>query len=160
MVDCGSSPEPAGLKNHTGRCTYMPKIPRREWRRRDCCTAAPPGGDFPLSPSLASACALGQTLPPNKKERKERNLTRAALQSQLAGVERAGCTACGSGEGASRSRGRPRVHVSLTDSPASRQLSCWDSVLQLHDAGGSAEMRLTECCVLVRSCPQWASRTF
>ena len=44
IVDHGSSPGPGGLKNTLGACACVPKIPRGEWRRRDCGVVIPSGG--------------------------------------------------------------------------------------------------------------------
>ena len=44
VVDRGSCPGPGGLKLTPGACACVPKIPRGEWRRRDCGVTIPPGG--------------------------------------------------------------------------------------------------------------------
>ena len=43
VVDCGSHPRPGGLKLMPGACACVPKIPRGEWKRRNCCMAIPHG---------------------------------------------------------------------------------------------------------------------
>ena len=58
VVDCGSHPRPGGLKLTLGTCACMPKIPRGEWRRRDCSVTIPPGGDFSLSVSMSLSVCL------------------------------------------------------------------------------------------------------
>ena len=66
VVDRGSHPGPGGLKLTPGMCVCVPKIPRGEWRRRDCGVAIPlaGGGDFSLSvsPSLSLFLASARTL--------------------------------------------------------------------------------------------------
>ena len=44
VVDRGSCPGPGGLKLKPGACACVPKIPRGEWRRRDCDVAILPVG--------------------------------------------------------------------------------------------------------------------
>ena len=44
VVDCSSRPGPGGLELTPGTCACVPKIPRGEWRRRDCGVTIPPGG--------------------------------------------------------------------------------------------------------------------
>ena len=44
VVDRSLRPGPSGLKLTPGVCACVPKIPRGEWRRRDCGVAIPRGG--------------------------------------------------------------------------------------------------------------------
>ena len=44
VVNRDSNPRPGGLKLTQGACACVPKIPRGEWRRRDCGVAILPGG--------------------------------------------------------------------------------------------------------------------
>ena len=46
------------LKSNAGACACVPKIPRGEWRRRDCGMAIPPWGDFSLSVFLSLSASL------------------------------------------------------------------------------------------------------
>ena len=68
VVNRSSSPGPGGLKLMPGMCPCVPKIPRGEWRRRDCGVAIPPGGDFSLSLCLyVSLCLSGERTRPTVK---------------------------------------------------------------------------------------------
>ena len=64
------------LKLMPGVCVCMPKIPRGEWRRRDCSMAIPPGGDFSLSVFLCLSgectCPIVKTSIKKKKKEEER----------------------------------------------------------------------------------------
>ena len=42
-------------------CAYMPKIPREEWRRRDCSMDIPPGG---VISRFLSLCLSGEHMRP------------------------------------------------------------------------------------------------
>ena len=53
VADRGLRPGPGGLKLTPGARAYVPKIPRGEWRRRDCGVTTPLGGDFLLSVSMS-----------------------------------------------------------------------------------------------------------
>ena len=55
------------LKFTPGMCACVPKIPRGEWRRRDCSVAIPPGGDFLLSVSLSLSVCWWAHVPYSKK---------------------------------------------------------------------------------------------
>ena len=69
MADRSSSPIPGDFKITLGECACMPKIPREEWRRRDCGVVIPLGGmgDFSLFLSL-SLSLFNEYISPRAKE--------------------------------------------------------------------------------------------
>ena len=67
VVDRGSCPGPGGLKLTPGACACVPKIPRGEWRRRDCGVTIPPGGWFLTFCLYVSLCLSGERTRPIAK---------------------------------------------------------------------------------------------
>ena len=69
VANHGSRPGPCGLNSHQARvCACMPKIPRGEWRRRDCgMTIPPPRGVISRFVSLSLSLSFWRAHMPYSK---------------------------------------------------------------------------------------------
>ena len=72
VVNHDSHPGPGGLKLTPGACACVPRIPRGEWRRRDCGVTIPPGGWFLAFCLYVSLCLSGERTRPIAKTSPEK----------------------------------------------------------------------------------------